>query len=660
MKYPPPASLHESPGSPPLRGALAGFGALFLKDLRVLRPVIVGLVLLNLIGTLGELAFNAPDETTPPGREMSEPVVALAMVALTLAAAFIGALVLFVGERESRTDAFIATLPVAQRTALLSKFLVLALAMLGSTWLSSGLEHGLALCNPDSVARRQLTFARFALSVGLGSWLAFVVAAHAVWLSWLGRMGWLVIALGTLGTGLLPRLDPRLGRFGLPQAISLEHHGVDPIVSWPAILLHSVLACAALWLGVRLWMTDRERAHQPRFPRLVRVGRIAGLGLGGAFAFLVVLGLALSPTTLDEGDDDDESDDGKAGAQSTNNRRKTVGRFTFTYRGDDEARAKPLMAGAEGMFERLQRWLGVTGPKAIVVDLTYEGVELGGLALGARMNIDIQRTDDADELAGVFLHELVHVFQNHLAGDERGPQEATLRFFSEGMAEHVSFALLERGETQRQGRRRAAWAEGRYRIRLHDLFDVTPFVTQFDERWLYDFGEIYAGATAKLCGRPALARVFRRLGEPSLPKNLKGEPLLRALLSEGACTLDAVQADVHAEFARLAADGATALPPVRARYQRTQAGSLEFELRLREDAPTDPRRPVRAVVMVRRDNGASPRDYVATSVELSSPSTRAFIEAEHLDEGRFQYRVGLLPPWGGGHVFTRWRTTTTR
>jgi hypothetical protein len=637
--------------------------ALARKDLRILRPLIVGLVLLDVIGTTAELVFNAPDEGTPPGRDLVEPVLKLVEVAMTLAIAFIGALVVFVGERESKTDGFVATLPVEPRLVVASKVLVLAAVMIGSTWLSGVFEHLLAICNPDSVARRHLTFGSFFLRVGLASWLAVVVVSHAVWLSWLGRMGWLVIAVGTLATGVLPRLDPRLAPFGLPEAISVQYHGVEPLLYWRGLLAHSALAAVAVWLGMRLWLGDSERDQRMRFPRLRRFGRTTGFILGGALAFLLVLGIAIAPSDSDDESNGDQDEDSAGEDKSASgNRRKTVGRFTFTYRIDDEENAAVLMAKAGPAYEQVQRWLGTTGPSEVVVDLTYRGVELGGLALGARMNIDIERNDDADHLAAVFLHELVHVFQNHLSGNQPGLQEASLRFFSEGMAEHVTYSLQGLETIQQQGRKRAAWAQSRYGIRLRDLFDATAFASQFDERWLYDFGEIYAASVAKICGRAGLLRVYRRLGEASLPRSLQGESLLRAVLAANDCSFDRVQADVQSTLAVLVESGVTSVPAVRARYQRTRRGTLEFQLRLREanGVPATFGEPIEAFVMARRDSSASPRDYVGSAVELAGPTTRVSIEADHLEGGRFQYRVGLQPPWGGGHLFTRWRNTTSR
>ncbi|HEY0713082.1 MAG TPA: hypothetical protein VGF45_10440, partial [Polyangia bacterium] len=480
------------------------------KDLRLLRPLFLGLILLNLIATGAELAFNSPDESNPPGREAAGPVAALIEVAVGMAVAFIGALMAFVGERETKSDRFVATLPVEPRRIFISKFLVLAAVLIASTWFSGALEHLLATANPDSVTRRHFTFRGFLLEMSLGSWLAIVVSAHAVWLSWLGRMGWLLISLATALTGLLPVLDARLVPWGLPEAVTLQHHGVDPIVQWRALVFHSVLALLALWAGLRLWLSDSERAQRFRFPRLRRFGRTAGFVLAGAVAFVVVLAIALAPSGDDEGNGDAEN--GKRERADTKQRR-TFGRFTFSYESEDEEKAAALMARANAAYEDLQGWFGVRGPDEVIVDLTYRGVELGGLALGARMNVDVDRSDEIDALAAVFLHELVHVFQNHLTGNRPSLPEASLRFFSEGMAEHITFSLRGLEEARAQGWRRAAWAQARYNIRLRDLFDTSTFVAQFDERWLYDFGELYADAVTRICGKASHARIYRRLAE---------------------------------------------------------------------------------------------------------------------------------------------------
>jgi hypothetical protein len=635
----------------PAAASLATVWSLIRKDLRLLRPMLLGLLVLQILNLVVEGVLTSPDRASLFSLDNASLRDGTGEVIEYLLIALLAAFVLLAGERDSRTENFLATLPVRPRTVLLTKLAIIAAVVIGNAWLDILVAWGLAWCNPDSFSRRQLTGSALLLSMIMAAALALVAAAHAFWMAFTGRLAWLILVVGALLAALAIAHDPALARFGPSGLVALSHHGTTPLLPWSALALQAAGAGVGIAAGMSLWLRERK---PPAVTHLLGVsgrrrGRALLMGLTTAGVFLALLGIATqifwNPRLESGGKREDEDD------AATEREEHTAGRFVFTHRPQDADKVRALARDAEIAYGRVRSWLGAPAIERIDIDLTFSGVELEGLTLGTRVNIDISREPSAAHRRVVMAHELVHVFQHTLSHGARPDQEGELRFIAEGLAEHVVFELYGGAAGRASARRRSAWARDRYRIHLGDLFEPYRFVARYDERWLYDFGQRWIEALVATCGRSAPAALYRNLADPELPKSLHGAALVRTLLQRDRCSYDRVEARYEDGFANASAEVAD-LPSVRARFAGRTGRQYGFEVQV--DAKSGATLDV--MLVLRNDPAASPRDFITTEAAVRPERpTRITASAPGLNEPRFQYRVGVKPRGDDSPLFTRWR-----
>ncbi len=623
--------------------------SLAVKDLRLLLPFLIGLGCLHLLGVVVVWLMETPGpkEWVLAGGNLPDTGDdAYFALALALLAAF----PLFPGEREVGTQAFVATLPVGSRAITLTKFGVLAAVIIASGWLDVATGWFFTALNPDSIVRRQLQPMALAAHLTLTAVTGLIAAAHAVWLSRYRRFAWLLFGIIVLLGKWLPSQSPWLSGLGLESVSAPEHHGGDLV--WPvaALLLHLTLAAAGLWRGVVRWDAE-DRLPAARAVVRPRLRKVVGIA-ASLVALLVLLGVAVryfwSPAL-----DDEDAEASEAATPDAELKRIETAHFVFSYSPQHADAARALAAEAEPIYERLRRLIGAELPERTVVDLTFRATELEGLAVKARINMDMTGQRPGEHRKAVFTHELVHVFQFALAGQARIEQLAALRFLAEGWAEYVGFSLpgapLSATPQRQAARLRAAWAHKRYRIRLEELFDPAAFSQLYDERWLYDLGERWVAAWVAVCGVSAPAKFYRRLGDTTLPKSLEGSALVRSVLTLDRCSFDAVESRYETDLREDHA-AAEALPSVRARWRGRRSGRFQFDIAV---AAADPS-PRTVEIVVRADASAHPRDYIILRKEVT-PGSPDMLEATGFRPGPFQYRVGVQPAADQRPLYTRWR-----
>lgn len=635
------------------------FGLLFAlarKDLRLLRAFVACLLVLTALSLANDGLFETPDGETWFDEETWSSGEAVALALSTLVLSLLAAFTLLPGEREQRTDQFVATLPVRFEIVVIVKYLVIAGTVGGMMALGYLGDFALALANPDSVARRQLGAGALGQRLGVCALVCAIAAAHAVWLAALGRLAWLVLAAVAILIGFLARLDPAFASLGLDALFRLEHHGTTAIYPWRVIVGHSAAALVALAAGVAIWRRAPEAAPDERQPGPTRGSLLRRLPATPVLIAGGVLVGVLLVAWQQLADDDETATDAPAGEveEAPAAPHFATRRFVVTHLPGDEARARALARDAERAYDRVADFLGARGPASVVADLTFSGSELDGIALGNRMNVELGPDRSADEVRAVMMHELVHVFENALTTGASLDQVGGLRFLREGLAEYVVFELEGRATERQHVRRRAAFAHQRYKLRLADLYDAGRFVARYDERWLYDLGERWVTALVEVCGRRSVAGLFRRMAAPGLPKALVGEGLLRHVLESERCDYDRVEARYEEA---LRADHALVgeLPAVRAYCLGRSDSGLRFAVEL----PPAPGVRGRVTLVLRQDPGTPPVDHVTAARDVAiGREVEIDVEAPGFGARHFQYRVGIHPQAGGGPLFSRWRSTT--
>jgi len=509
--------------------------ALVRKELRQLLPLIAGVAALQLFAWADALIFSSPDTyewavaswvTNPSGSWLALTELVLGVLV---------AYSLLPGEHAQRTIELLYTLPVRRRTVFLVKYATGVAVMsffdvLGT--LQGVLRH---LMNPGSFER--LLPVREVLVLHLTADLALppIFVAYGMLLSFFRRLGWILFALVGVALEVAERVRPSLRVLNVKALMAVEHDGTRPLVDWRAWALHAAMAAAALLLGGVLWLTRQERfaAFAQRFRTGVKLRRAAGALV--MIAVALVLG-ALAGTRGDLGAPSGDGDGEGARALTLD-----TARFRFIYPAGRSAQAAVVVHAADEAYARVGQWLGAPDVERIVADLTDESSEHAGIGGWKKMRLDLRPPKSNALLVHALYHETTHVFAAALSEGTPDRRRAATRFFDEGLAEHVVYALLpDRAWARDEGRRIGALARSRFHLRFEDLLEPEAFLRRHDEYLLYALGEAWVAALVEACGQPAPARLLRTFGRAATPQTLGGVEMWRYGLQEQGCDLERV------------------------------------------------------------------------------------------------------------------------
>src|SRR5262249_14864807 len=143
-------------------------------------------------------------------------------------------------------------------------------------------------------------------------------------------------------------------------------------------------------------------------------------------------------------------------------------------------------------YARVREWLGAPDVERIVADLTDQSSEHAGLAGWKKLRLDVRPPKSNAMLVHALYHETSHVFAAALSEGTPDRRRMAMRFFDEGLAEHVAWQLLPDGASARdEARRIAALAHSRFHLRFEDLLEPEAFLRRHDEYLLYALGEVW-------------------------------------------------------------------------------------------------------------------------------------------------------------------------
>jgi hypothetical protein len=618
------------------------------KELRQLVPLMVALGALTLWSLADAFLLKAPDThgwadsswLLGPGQGKFSAMAELVLGVLI-------AYSLLPGEHDQRTIEFLYTLPVRRRTIFLVKFAVgwglHATADLAGTAIALA-QNAL---NPESFAGDLLRPRLLALQVAADLALPALCVAYGVLLSFFRRLGWVLLALVWLALEVAERSWPALGIFNVRAMLKVEHHGTEPIVPWHAWLVHGVMAAGALAVAARLWLArqDSFAAFCDRWRSRVGLRRA-----GTAVALLVaaLLAGAVVGTRFDlvvSGDD---------GAADDPVRTFQTRKFRFTYRASREREAMLVVAEADRAYARVRRWLDAPEVDSVVADMTEVSHEHLGIAGWKKMRLDLTRLRSEGLLHHVLYHETTHVFDAALSQGAPDERRRDLRFFAEGLAEHVAHELVDRPLERAESRRIAALARSRYRLRFEDLLAPTQFLARHDEYLLYALGEVWAAALVDACGAAAPGKLLAAFGRADTPQTLTRGELWRHALQGLGCDLERVVGRFEQLLRRLEPDAAR-VPIATARLAGEEGSSLVFEVKV--TAPTPGPWPTTILVRAGAD---TPRDQTRVH-ELTVPAgapQRVLVPAPPGLGQRLEFQVGARERAESRPFFTRWQSAT--
>ena len=617
--------------------------ALFGKEVRQLLPLIFALFVLNGVGLLDAFAGGSPDEMT-----WSELSILLNVqlgqnsVMIYFIIGLVAAYILLPPEQDQRTLEFLWALPI-RRWQVFAVKLGSAFTVLCSLVL---IDHLLAWWvqsfHSNSITSSQFSWNIWWLEIAMLSGLCAIALGYGVFASFFRTFGVLALVLFWTVTSFLEFQNPSLSYLNVTNLLTVEHRGSEIILPENAWWLHSGIAVVCVILACLLWVGHAEAFV--RFGERIRRGVAARVGgvLLGIVAVVLLLGFAVSQFGLDSVDDD----------LASNRVSETIetNHYTLEYYAEDRERVQLFARDVDDLFNRTRVQLGASAGAKIVADLTDASDDHLGIAGWQKLRMKRSALYDLNRRAHVFVHETAHVLAAQVADRRLQEHASDAAFFSEGIAEWVSFEVLGLAAEREALELLAATAWHRFDLDFADIVYAASFRTRFDENLIYALGVAWVSTLAQTCGDNAPGAALRAMARSGAPQQLSGSRFWQDTLQAIGCDLSTV----NGRFAinMLAMEDASRQIPQLITGVNAGERNIDFTLRLE-----GPRAENQYRVTVRlRDSALVAPGAVITRTQLISADEQIELSVfkERLSGERFQYQVGIEFLPGQRPFFGRW------
>lgn len=506
---------------------------LIQKEIRELRAVIVLMFALWVFGYLVLPFFERVDElgfyglcygACDPGIDVVSGWFGLL---LTLATAYC----LYPREHDSGTIRFLSTLPVSGLKIFAAKFIAGFGLLCCFELVSLAFSSAIISLNPDSIEGGFYwnLQARYLVMVVV---FLFVVLSHGIFLSWFRTFGFIMYAIYVSVVNWMQATYSDVDFLNVFELLRFEYFGQKLVLPLAAMTVHVPLAFGLLVISYFLW--NRQRLVVPRQAGAAaqKSGMSASLWRWGKVAMPV---FAMCLVTLAIG--------WRFGMEANVSGTATLKAkpYTWFYRQSDQAAVDKLAQPGLVDYNKLKAFLGTEENPDIIVDATRTSAHFAGTAGWKRIRIDVSGNDDEVFLRRVLSHETVHVFQSTLSEGQLGKFNNSVRFFTEGMAQYLSFQVVPGDDALRLGRALAAMIVSRQGIRIDDLVDDQQFSRRFASEHVYSIGETWTAAMVSACGESILGDLLRYLRSERVSARRFGLTWWRASLQALDCDLGQVE-----------------------------------------------------------------------------------------------------------------------
>jgi hypothetical protein len=436
---------------------------------------------------------------------------------------------LLVRDLEDGTLAFLDGLPTTRHRIFVVKVLVAAL-LLSLLPLSLGAATLAKAALSRTSLRPTLPLAAVATGVALHLVQVWAFLSIGVLLSFLRRFTWIGMGIAYWSYELLSARAPALALFNPFFLTRPVYRGDRWLVSGRELAANLALIALALSIagflfaraGDRLFGAGRGAVRTRRFASGLLVALTVGLGAS-------VAARVLSPT----------EDEGQVHYSGFGTARARTARYVVSYPMNLGARTALLLSEADATHDRVRAFLGLpeSASTTIAVDASGSHQGTAGTAGGTKIRLDLSTLDEPAALAATLGHETVHVYVDRLSARRAGRAG---RFFHEGLATHVEYALFRAPEELRKLRAIAGALHARQLARFEDLLDDQRLREQQDADVVYPLGEAFFEALIAVEGGGAPAAVLRALGREEARQDLRGLELLRDGFQAAGFDLDTV------------------------------------------------------------------------------------------------------------------------
>lgn len=613
------------------------------KELREQRPFLALVLFVLGIDLLEGLGSGTLDQR-PLGVTFfaafgTQEAAFLALISFALASG------LLMREREDRTLELLDALPVSRARIFATKvavaWSVLMLYPLGRVALLL-FQHALSRTSLDTSWHLGL------LGMGLFTHglLVAVMMSLGLALSFLGRLGWMVLGLMAIAVDVLSDRVPAFSALDpLALAVPSPAGEVWPL---PARALGLQLAAAALLgaLALALFSGIAERGllQLTRWLAGPAALPVTVVTVAVGMAALVVFAMPEGGAPEGEAEDREAADERLFFAPSPVAHFQSA-RYDFSYPAHLHDQAGPVLERADATFDAVSGLLGAGAsdglePEArIPVDLTGSGRHTLGQAFWNSIRLDLKSTDGAEEAVAALAHETAHVLAGRVAGVERYERLGEMRAFSEGLATWAEQRVAPGREEVKEHRLVAAAVHQRRQLRVMDVLEAGVLQAEHDPDLAYPYGELLVEAMARRYGDAAPTRILRAIAREDAPEGLHGLALWEDTFLAARMDLGRVVEDVQRMLeAELKENGAAVLSLPRPRPAvRVEGGTASVTALA--DAPLPPG--WRYACRFRRSAGSPPTQYDGPELSEHGQFWRSLRQVEG---GTLWLQLGVATP----------------
>lgn len=534
--------------------------ALVRKELRDQRPFVALGIFLCVTEVIEFVFLGLPDQR-PMSLSWSKEIASQALGILMLLVALAMAWGLLTREHDERTLEFLDGLPISRWVQFATKLgTALAVLMIYPVCLL-GIVLVTHLLSRNSLDR-SLHLQPLAMQLALLFIASAVVLSVGLVLSFLRRLGWLVLAALLVGYFALENRHPWVRNFSPLQLLVPEYSGLH--WKWPGQLLRFQLPMLAVGLvtaGVLYsarfedWLRWVARALSTKVAKVGMVLMAIGLLIVWGTEFNRRQAAAKAQTASREDEDEDEEED-------TSRQRVEFNRplpisaetrhYHFSYLSSAQARATPLLDRADGVFEKVQLFFRAPPGDPIVADLTGSMTNTAGTAFWNTVRMDLEPGKGPEEHAAVLGHETTHVFVQRLARANESTVSGRIWPLDEGLASYVEHRFFRPASALESQERIVAAMRIRRELNVDELVFPARLLKARGRDMVYPIGRLFVDAFIRRYGEDAPARIFIEAGRRELPPNLDGPELWNELFQANGFDVGLVADDFYGAADRLA------------------------------------------------------------------------------------------------------------
>jgi ABC-type transport system involved in multi-copper enzyme maturation permease subunit len=509
---------------------------LIKKEFRQLLPISILLILFFTVqlvespisGRLDEESWSSVTGYLMPG---TQGFIGISLIIFCLMTAY----ALFPREHDDKTIEYLYSLPVSRKVVFLSKFSVALIILCGALLLGCITEWFLQLFNNQPYSGDQFDIKTAVTAYLLLSVFICVMLSYGVLLSFFRRFGLLLLGMVWVLISTFKDKLTFLEYLNIFQLVTMEYHGQTLLIPWKLLFINTGMGIISLIIAGFLWGAPAEQFsmwYHNFFKK--RIGAI--IGILSLIAIFIFFGCIFNSLMKDEVAKNYLKEQYVSFQTAT----FSTDHYQITYPQNLRETAYEIISRADEVYTKVREFISAKDSDAITVDLTEQSNEHAGIAALYKIRMDIGKTSKLEDRLRVFAHETTHVFAILESNKKMYDYSYSTHFFSEGLADYVSYVLFPDSEKLDAQNLMAVASWKRFKITFDDMADMTSFKKRYSEHLFYALGHLWVKAISDTYGDKAVSDILRSLGRKGAPTNLSSNLLWQDTLQAMNCDQEKV------------------------------------------------------------------------------------------------------------------------